>query len=372
MTTRRFTFNALPALPPAARIIILNVLVWVAICAIGASGLLHNDDLQSISSGFPKRWAKWCLEYVPALGALSSSMSLAMMRWPALFERPRYIAAAFFAVVFVFKPMQWAYLTWLRHYDYGAGLEGMWQTMMGMRRFGWFETAGTFAAMVAIGNWRQSKARQRAWQRSQTDNLNLRLALEQQRMLALRAQLEPHFMFNALNAISALVRNDDKAHALTGINRLSDLLRYALSATARESVSVAEELQFVRDYLDLQRMRYGERLQVQIKGEDQNLHKVDCPPLLLQPLIENALRHDLDCHDGPSDIRVSLELCAGQLLVLVSNPVNADAPRNPGAGLGLQNTRERLRLMHPSASLESGVREDAFVAEIRLPLANQR
>jgi LytS/YehU family sensor histidine kinase len=221
--------------------------------------------------------------------------------------------------------------------------------------------AATFAVMVAIANWRQSRARHR-------DTLKLQLALEQQRLLALRAQLEPHFMFNALNAISALVRGGDSALALGGINRLSELLRYALAASVRDTVSVADELQFVRDYLDLQGLRYGERLRVSIDGEGPLLHEADCPPLLLQPLVENALRHDLDCHGGPSDIRLRFERSGDSLLIQVSNPMNGLSSPNPGAGLGLSNTRDRLRIMHPGASLQAGPADGRFVAEVRLPL----
>jgi LytS/YehU family sensor histidine kinase len=227
-------------------------------------------------------------------------------------------------------------------------------------------TAATFAVMVAIANWRQSGTRRR-------DNLKLQLALEQQRMLALRAQLEPHFMFNALNAISAMVRSGDSALALGGINRLSELLRYALAASVRDTVSVADELQFVCDYLDLQRLRYGERLRVSIEGGGPFLHEVDCPPLLLQPLVENALRHDLDCHDGPSDIRLRFERSGDYLQIRVSNSVNmlvnTPASPNPGAGLGLSNTRDRLQLMHPGASLRAGPADGRFVAEVRLPFS---
>jgi LytS/YehU family sensor histidine kinase len=198
--------------------------------------------------------------------------------------------------------------------------------------------------------------------------LNLRLALEEQRMLALRSQLEPHFLFNALNAISALVREGDGTRALGGIGRLSDLLRYALSASARNTATVGTELQFVRDYLDLQRLRYGERLHVHIEGDSDLLHEVECPPLLLQPLVENALRHDLDCREGPSDITLTFTRDRDALYIRVANPVSAQASRNPGAGLGLANTRDRMQLVHPGATLHAGLQGDRFVAEVRLPL----
>jgi hypothetical protein len=350
-----------PAFPrETARIALLNVLVWTAISAFGAFGR-YNDRLQhGLGANYLAMLLKWCGEYLP-MTALSFALSLAMLRRPALLERPRHVAALFLAVVLLFQPAQWLYIAWFRGDDAG----GIWRTLAAMRRYGWFMAAATFAVMVAIANWRQSRARHR-------DTLKLQLALEQQRLLALRAQLEPHFMFNALNAISALVRGGDSALALGGINRLSELLRYALAASVRDTVSVADELQFVRDYLDLQGLRYGERLRVSIDGESHLLHEADCPPLLLQPLVENALRHDLDCHGGPSDIRLRFERSGESLLIQVSNPMNVSvstaASPNPGAGLGLSNTRDRLRIMHPGASLQAGPADGRFVAEVRLPL----
>jgi two-component system sensor histidine kinase AlgZ len=278
------------------------------------------------------------------------------------------VFALFVGLVLVFQPAQWTYMAWLRGYLHIASLEDARLLLMKMLLVGWFSTTGTFAAILAIHYWRQARERELAWQRSQTDMLNLRLALEQQRMLALRAQFEPHFLFNALNAISALVRDGDRTLALGGIGRLSDLLRYALSASVRNTVTVAAELQFVRDYLDLQRLRYGDRLRVHIDGEGSLLHEVECPPLLLQPLIENALRHDLDCREGPSDIRLGFAQDGEVLAIRVTNPASAQASPNPGAGLGLANTRERLKLMHPTASLLTSLQDGRFVAEVRLPL----
>jgi len=109
-------------------------------------------------------------------------------------------------------------------------------------------------------------------------------------------------------------------------------------------------------------------LQVHIEGDGQLLHEVDCPPLLLQPLIENALRHDLDCHEGPSDIRLSFALHGDAMSISVTNPASTQVSPNPGTGLGLANTHDRLQLMHPAASLHAGLQGKRFVAEVRLPL----
>ena len=355
-------------MPPAARTVVTVVLLWTAISALGALQTYSDNLRLGVDSHYPSLLVTWFVEYAVPLIVLSAGSSLVLARWPALIARPRNVFVLFIGLVIVFQPAQRTYMAWLRGYLHVASFEDARQLLMKMLLVGWFSTTGTFAAILAIHYWRQARERELAWQRSQTDMLNLRLALEEQRMLALRAQFEPHFLFNALNAISALVREGDRTLALGGIGRLSDLLRYALSASTRNTVTVAAELQFVRDYLDLQRLRYGERLQIRIAGDEPMLHDVECPPLLLQPLIENALRHDLDCHDGPSDIQLSFVPEGDALTIRVTNPAGAHASPNPGAGLGLANTRERLRLMHPTASLHTNLQDGRFVAEVRLPL----
>jgi hypothetical protein len=355
-------------IPPAAKTVVSTMLLWMAISALGALQTYSDNLRVGVDSHYPALLVTWFIEYAVPLIILSVGLTVALAHWPALIERPRHVVALFIGLVLVFQPAQWIYMAWLRGYLHIASLDEVRQLLLKMLLVGWFSTTGTFAAILAVNYWRQARARELAWQRAQTDMLNLRLAFEEQRTLALRAQLEPHFLFNSLSAISALVRDGDKPMALGGIERLSELLRYALSASVRHTATLAAELRFVHDYLDLQRLRYGERLRVQIEGAGGLLHEVECPPLLLQPLIENALRHDLDCHEGPSDIRLCFVRDGGVMSIQVTNPVSVHASPNPGAGLGLANTRDRLRLLHPGASLDAGMRGDRFVAEVRLPL----
>jgi hypothetical protein len=369
--------HSLPA-PAAGRAIraevktvALSVLAWTAISALGALQTYSDNLRVGVDSHYRTLFASWFVEYAVPLMVLSALLGMALARWPALIARPRNVVALFIGLVLLFQPAQWLYIAWLRGYLDIGSLEDARRLLLKMLLVGWFSTTGTFATILAIGYWRQAQERELAWERSQADMLNLRLALEEQRMLALRGQLEPHFLFNALNAISALVRGGDKAVALGGIARLSDLLRYALAASVRNTTTVAAELQFVRDYLDLQRLRYGARLAVSIEGDLEGLEQADCPPLLLQPLIENALRHDLDCHDGPGDIRLSFRRSGTELLISVSNPASGQSSANPGAGLGLANTRDRLALMNPAASLQAGLSGGRFVAQVRLPLSPQ-
>ncbi len=221
-------------------------------------------------------------------------------------------------------------------------------------------------AMVAA---RERVRSQRRRQQLDAENLALRLELEQQRVVALRAQLEPHFLFNALNAISGLVRGSDKSLAISALTRLSELLRYALTASSRDWVTVGDELHFVRGYAMLQQLRYGDRLQLTISGDDDTIRSGDCPPLLLQPLVENAIRHDLESHAGASDIRMTFALRGERLAVDITNPIHPAAVANAGLGLGLRSTRERLALLYgPDASFAAGAEDGRFAVHLELPL----
>jgi two-component system sensor histidine kinase AlgZ len=357
------------------RVLAINLLAWGVLSALGAassySATLRNGVGNSYAGDF---FAWWRCTMAQVL--LCCLLHALFTRWPALVARPRHIALVFVATLLVFFPLDVMYETTYNVLLAGRALhlERMLQALASIHKFDWFVdvalTCGSIGAQVALSIWRQGKADQQALAQAETDNLRLKLELEQQRMLALRGQLEPHFMFNALNAISALVRSDDKKVALAGINRLSALLRYALTAADRDWVSVDEELAFVRDYLALQQLRYGARLRVSIEGVDARVGAIACPPLLLQPLVENALRHDLDCHTEASDIRLRFHIEQHQLAVSICNPLAAAHGSNPGLGLGLRHTEASLQLAFgPLAALRTGVDAGRFRVELRLPLA---
>lgn len=365
-------FPAWPAWLAIVLAIASHTAVWTAICAVGALGS-YRDQAGLATHGYGHFLLRWLVYHVPMM-MLSCGLSMALGRWHALFDSARRSALVYAALLLFFLPLEWLHVAFCDVFFRGAGvsLAAMRSAFGSISMFNLFTEfawmSGTVVAMAAIGNRRLARAREAGWRLAQSDNLALQLALEQQRMLALRAQLEPHFIFNALNAISALVRTGDGPLALSGIARLSDLLRYALAAGARETVTIGEELRFVHDYLSLQRLRYGARLRFSIDGDSEQVRHGDCPPLLLQPLIENALRHDLDSHDGESDIRLSFEVTGNEVLIRVSNPLQPHATPNPGAGLGLRNTRERLQSSSQRGRLQTQRLDGRFLVEIRMPL----
>lgn len=359
-----------------ARTIALHALFWFSLCLIGASGERSDSIRFDHNTGHSFAWllASWCATHTPVF-LLSSALHLLYQRWPAFVDRSTRLATGYLLTLLLFLPCELLFVASVFRVKEGHAfsLLDSWDRMMAMTRFTWFTelswTTGTYVGVVAICSWHRGREREQAWRQAQTDNLNLRLQLEQQRMQALRGQLEPHFLFNALNAISALVRSGDHAVAITGVNRLSDLLRYALSASEREWVTIAEELAFIRHYLALQKLRYGERLSVRIDGDSGDVLDAECPPLLLQPLVENALRHDLDRHDGSGDMRIRFERLGDMLRVAICNPHIEKAAENPGTGIGLRSTRARLQLAcGPQASLHTIKDAGRFRVEVRMPM----
>jgi two-component system sensor histidine kinase AlgZ len=367
-------FSRLSTRLPIARIVVSNALFWLTVCLVGAAGsysdaLRHQDKI-----GFPALLSRWCWDHFPVF-LLGVGLHLFNRRRPDWFVSTARVAKGYLLVVLLFFPCELFFIVAHNciYNDMPLSFGLVWQRVLDMRRFGWFTefawTSGTYFGVVAICVWHRQRQRELVWRQAEHDNLALRLALEEQKLQTLRGQLEPHFMFNALNAISALVRSNNPDLALSGINRLSSLLRYALAASQGEWVTVADELQFTRDYLALQRLRYGDRLQVRIAGDSGAVLRADCLALLLQPLVENALRHGLDEATEPGTVTIAFATAGRALEVSVANPIVQGALPNPGAGIGLANVRERLRSAYGgAASLAIDKSNGCFVATLRLPM----
>lgn len=349
------------------------VLLWTILIVLGALGDLSDDAKRGGKAEFSALLTRWFFDHVLLIGLCCACHEL-FQRRPQLVTSRRAFALMVGALLVFYLPLHLLFQMATFAISNGKPVlpGGALASLQNAPRMLWFFEAFwatfTFIGVVAVCNWRHARKQQQAWMQSQSENFALRLELEQQRLLALRGQLNPHFLFNALNAISALVRTQDGKMALAGIGHLSDLLRYALQASEREHVSLLDERQFVADYLALQTMRYGARLQVHIDGDDATALVGDVPPLLLQPLIENALRHDLDCHQGPSDIRLSFGGDGERLTISVSNPLNDGHTTNPGLGLGLHHSRARLQLAYGAdATLTAAPANGRFEVFISMP-----
>ncbi len=188
---------------------------------------------------------------------------------------------------------------------------------------------------------------------------------------ALKAQVNPHFLFNSLNSIAALaVKDPPQAREMCIL--LSDFLRRTLGLGEKQSISWAEEVQLVGAYLDIERIRFGTRLRVDMQI-DGACGQCQVPPLLLQPLVENAVKHGIANMVEGGTIRVNSRLVEGLLQVFVENGFDADAPAPRRQGLGLRNVRNRLETSFGSAArLTTQTENNVFRTEMILPCQTGR
>jgi two-component system, LytTR family, sensor kinase len=160
---------------------------------------------------------------------------------------------------------------------------------------------------------------------------------------SLKMQIHPHFLFNTLNAIAGLMREDVES-ADSMLAQLSDLLRGTLQTEGVQEVPLAEELRLLRAYLAIQQTRFGNRLQIDIDVPDGCLQGV-VPTLILQPLVENAIRHGFSATPGPGAIAIRVSADPGRLRIDVSDE-GPGPPQPLREGYGLRNTRSRLQALH--------------------------
>jgi two-component system LytT family sensor kinase len=196
-----------------------------------------------------------------------------------------------------------------------------------------------------VADARESIARQL------TETARLNEELSKAQLAALRRQLEPHFMYNTLNSIAGLVRDHRNNAAVSMIVGLSEFLRRATEDSHRSQVTLGEEVEYLQRYLDIQKVRFGERLQVRVDIPAELL-RAQVPDLLLQPLVENAIKHGIAKRVAGGTVRVAGACKNGNLCLSVYN----DAPslltdwQATHSGVGIGNLRTRLQILHGSAS----------------------
>ena len=196
-------------------------------------------------------------------------------------------------------------------------------------------------------------------------------AQTQARLTELQSRIRPHFLFNTLNSAIALVRAEPaKAEAL--LEDLSDLFRYAL-AEPDTSTTLAQEIELAQRYLSIEQVRFGDRLQIQWQLDEQ-VHDALLPPLLLQPLVENAIRHGVEPNPQGGKLQVRTERRAGEALIQIINtlPPRSDVPHSKGHGIALANVKDRLSLLHDlQGSFNARERDGLYVVRLSVPLPKQ-
>lgn len=356
----------LPTLSLRACLVIAGIF-WLDASLVATSRHLLAADTIAVASGIrPMSMALACLLMsVPlALATLASwRVGYDLARWPRLLVRHLVLALLFGLCAF---PAVLAATTML---DGSAPplLEAA--RMSAARLWGAFtiENAAHYLLLQGILTAAAYYVRARAEQA-----LRERMArqYDRARLQALRMQTHPHFLFNALSAIAGLIRSEpDAAEAM--VTRLGDLFRATLGNRDTEYVTLARELDLGTQYLEIQRTRFGDRFDFGVDCEPA-VADAAIPPLLLQPLLENAAEHGLSGQDGRIVVDVRGALDRERVLILVRNHaiIGPDQQRNPARGFGLENVRERLHAAFgDDANLEAEHTKDGyFEARIHFPM----
>ena len=196
----------------------------------------------------------------------------------------------------------------------------------------------------------------------------LAVMAQEAQVRALRYQINPHFLFNTLNAIAALTR-DAPARAEEMVLQLSDFFRRSLAVNPMEDLTLAEEVDLQRLYLEIERTRFPDRIRFEVVL-DPGCEQAKVPALLLQPLVENAVKHGVARSEGSTCIRIRAHLAGPLLEIVVENDARPQGPPSGGEKVGLRNVAERLhsRFGEEASFLSAEIPEGGFRNVIRIPL----
>ena len=314
-------------------VLVLGISLSALIYFIYASTGSPIHWAQALSLGLSQWWA-WSLLY--------SLLFWITRKWPIQAQRWGRSAVIYVAVavaVTLFKVgLDWLWLRIL--WDAQKAAQLPLRSLFAMALYINFLTCCVLIGVGHALNFYRS-LRERELQSAQ-----LEAQLTQAQLSALRMQLNPHFLFNTLHTIAMLNLSDHKA-ANRMLTRLSDLLRHSLDSTAAQEVALRQELEFLRQYLEIEQIRFQDRLTVQLAVDPQTLDAA-VPNLLLQPIVENALRHGVANQEADARLEIQTIRQNGSLHLHVrDNGPGLSATTKPG--IGLQNTQARLERLYGAA-----------------------
>jgi hypothetical protein len=210
-----------------------------------------------------------------------------------------------------------------------------------------------------------------ASRRAERRALEMQVHTREAELRALRAQIDPHFLFNSLHSISALT-GSDPAGARRMALLLGDFLRDSLRLGRQPRISLAEELRLLEQFLEIERVRFGDRLVVAWHVDEES-RACGVPPLLLQPLVENAVTHGIAHLLEGGAVTIRAERRGGRLHVTVENPCDPDRPRKRGAGIGLDNVRRRLDTTFAHDAAAHATEENGrFIVDLVMPATREQ
>lgn len=199
------------------------------------------------------------------------------------------------------------------------------------------------------------------------NELMLKEEIKEAELMILKAQINPHFLFNSLNSLSSLALFEgEKAHEM--ILKLSDFLRYSISKKKDEITSLSNELENVKRYLDIEKVRFDDKLTYSFNLNTIDASKFKIPQMILQPLYENAVKHGVYETTSSVNIETNIELVHGNIKIIIVNNFDTDSSNKKGAGIGLRNIHDRLKLIYKSETLlQTSKKNGIFTAQLIIP-----
>lgn len=236
--------------------------------------------------------------------------------------------------------------------------EVWWRAMLGVIYY--LLVSLTYYLLIFYQNFKEKQIRE----------IEMQSTLKETELSMLKAQINPHFIFNSLNSISSLtLTRPEDAHEM--IVKLSAFLRYTIGHEETELVPVYKELETIQLYLEIEKLRFGEKLEVRFSGLESLPEEVLVPNLILQPLIENAIKFGVYESTSTSTIDVQLTPLSQSLEVTIVNSFEPDALTKKGKGIGLKNVRERLQLIYESVDLlETTKEQNEYRVRLIIPQKN--
>lgn len=330
------------------------LLFWLILCLLAAAAGYNDVSLdEKKGTSFLEQFQLFTLLLLP-LGMLSLCLTVAFERSPTTLLRTKNICWLYLVLLVTFLPSFIYFEILVQHLFYDQEIPHLAKFLrLPSGPNCWIDGmvfTSIFAVQVFYALWFQAQRRMDALQAVQHDNLALRLSL-------LQGQLEPQFLLSSLDGIGGMVRDAERQQAIRALARLSDLLRYALRSGQQNWLSVADEIGFMRDYLDLQVLRFGARLEVQWQLEERNWAMFACPALLLHQLIEQTISAGMQCATDQQTLKLAFSLQNGSIcIVLTSTQRVANAGDTVGPPPCLAVLGERLQMLYGStAYVESKV-----------------
>jgi hypothetical protein len=333
-TASRNTPAAAPALPGWLPPFAVAVLVWSLLALLGALANYGDARRAAAPASLASTLLRFVLQHLP-LAALSLALALGFHRAERQRLRLVPLLRAYLAALLVFLPLLCWWQSVVNRAFSGKALAAPLVLLAQQSLLTWWFNALTltvaFGAHMAYGTWRRAHVQTLAWQQAQQVNLGLRLRL-------LQGQLEPRFLSSSLAGIGQLIGAQQRGDATRALARLSDLLRYALRASQSDWQSVADEVQFLRDYVALQSICHGAAVPVRWQLEQRDWADLRCPPLLLFPMLEQALGGS-----AAGGITVSIAVACGP----GAHRVQVEVRYQQGVGRGddLDGLRKRLAML---------------------------